>query len=358
MNYRTELSISGRRISINELTYFIADIAANHDGDLSRAKDLIWRAKEAGADCAKFQHFLADKIVSSVGFSSMGGKISHQSNWDKSVVEVYEEYHTRREWTAELVETCRQAEIDFMTTPYDLEAIDTLTPVVPAFKIGSGDITYHELVEHVACIGKPIFLATGASTVEEVIDAVELILSHNEMLCLMQCNTNYTGDKDNFQYVNLNVLRAFSLRWPGLILGLSDHTPGYSAVIGAVALGARVIEKHFTDDSNRVGPDHGFALDPVKWRAMVTAAREVEQALGDGVKRVEANELETVVIQRRALRLKDDLAAGAVIEDHHLEALRPCPKEACSPNYLHRVVGRRLVRDKKAGEAILWKDLC
>ena len=357
MRYATTLKIANRSVSPSDPTYFIADIAANHDGDLGRATDLIWKAKEAGADCAKFQHFLADKIVSSVGFSGMAGQVSHQASWRKSVVEVYDQYHTRRDWTQALVETCEAAEIDFMTTPYDFEAVDAFADIVPAYKIGSGDITFHAAVERIAKIGKPVLLATGASDMEETIEAAELVLEHNPQLCLLQCNTNYTGSLDNFAAVNLNVLRAFALKWPGLVLGLSDHTPGHSAVVGAVALGARVIEKHFTDDNSREGPDHSFALNPVTWRAMVDATREVELALGDGVKRVEANEHETVVIQRRALRATRDLKSGEVLTDADLEALRPCPKGACPPSRQSQVVGRKLTTARNAGEAILWTDL-
>jgi N-acetylneuraminate synthase len=356
MNYDTSLRIGTHEIALAAPTYFIADIAANHDGDLERAKDLIWKSKEAGADCAKFQHFVAGKIVSKVGFEGQKGQVSHQAKWKKSVVEVYDQYHTRRDWTDELIETCRKADIHFMTTPYDIEAVDMFRDLVPAFKIGSGDITFHEEVEHIAKTGKPVLLATGAADMKDVEDATALILKHNRQLCLMQCNTNYTGSLENFRYVNLRVLQTFAARWPGMVLGFSDHTPGHSAVLGAVALGARVVEKHFTDDNSREGPDHSFALNPVTWRAMVDATRELEAALGDGVKRIEANETETVVIQRRALRVKSNLAAGTTISEKDLEALRPCPEGAVSPDALAKVLGRRLAVAKDAGKELLWTD--
>ena len=131
-----------------------------------------------------------------------------------------------------------------------------------------------------------------------------------------------------------------------MVLGLSDHTPGHSAVLGAVSLGARVIEKHFTDDNLRVGPDHKFALNPVTWRDMVNATRELECALGDGVKRIEQNELETVVIQRRALRATKDLAAGTKLTASDLESLRPCPTNAVSPMQINDVLGKKLVKNR------------
>lgn len=357
MNYSTTLRVNGSEISATSPTYFIADIAANHDGDLVRAKELIWLAKESGADCAKFQHFISEKIVSNRGFTGELAAVSHQRDWKRSVVDIYDQYHTRREWSDDLYNECKRAEIDFMTTPYDAEAIDLLDHLLPAYKIGSGDITFLDILEKIACRNKAVFLATGASNIDEVIDAASIILKHNPNLCLLQCNTNYTGDQENFNFVNLNVLKQFATIWPSMVLGLSDHTPGHSAVIGAVTLGARVIEKHFTDDNDRIGPDHKFALNPNSWRDMVNATRELEKALGDGVKRVEENEQETVVIQRRALRLTRSLPAGTKLREDDLEALRPCPKNAISPMFLNDVIGKTLIKKIEKGEHLEWNNL-
>ncbi len=357
MTWNYAFDIGGHEISIRAPTYFIADIAANHDGDLERAKALIWLAKEAGADCAKFQHFKAGKIVSDKGFEALGAQSAHQSSWKKSVVEVYDQYHTRDAWTDVLVETCQAAGIAFMTTPYDLEALETHALRGPAIKIGSGDITWPQFITACAAKGLPMLLATGAAIMAEVETAVAAALSVNPNLCLMQCNTNYSGSLENFRSVNLNVLKSFAVHWPGLPLGLSDHTPGHSAVLGAVALGARVVEKHFTDDNGREGPDHAFALNPATWAAMVEATRELEAALGDGVKRVEANEDQTVVVQRRAVRARRDLAAGEPITDEDIEMLRPCPAGALTPAQAGGLVGRSLKGPKAAGEAFWWTDL-
>ena len=358
MNYRASFTIGEREISCDAPTYFIADIAANHDGDLERAKDLIWKAKEAGADVAKFQHFKASQIVSDIGFSDDAvGKVSHQAAWRKSVTEIYDQYHTRRDWTDMLVETCHKAGIEFMTTPYDVEAVRMFSKIVPAYKVGSGDITFSSLLREIAEQGKPVLLATGAATMEDVEEAVDICLAVNPALCVMQCNTNYTGSLENFRYVNLRVLETFAKRWPGMPLGLSDHTPGHSAVLGAVMLGARVIEKHFTDDNNREGPDHSFALNPVTWRAMVDATRELEYAMGDGVKRIEENERQTVVIQRRSLRAAMAVPAGTILNESHLEALRPCPEGAVPPNRVGEVLGRTVRGEMSRGKELLWSNL-
>lgn len=357
MRWKTEVEIGRARISQNDPTYFIADIAANHDGDLDRARKLIWDAKEAGADCAKFQHFVADKIVSAAGFEALGAQSAHQASWKRTVIEVYDAYHTRRDWTAALVETCRAANIEYMTTPYDMEAITAQAPHVPAMKVGSGDITFTPLLQACADLGKPVLLATGAATMSDVEQAVATLLARNSKLVLMQCNTNYTGSEDNFAHVNLNVLKTFALRWPGMPLGLSDHTPGHEAVLGAVALGARVIEKHFTDDNSREGPDHAFALDPVAWAAMVKAARRLESSMGTGIKGIEANESQTVVVQRRAIRARAALPVGHVLIADDVECLRPCPAEALDPRSLNEVIGRTLSTSIPAGQALTWSDL-
>lgn len=358
MKYDTRLYLDKREISIETPTYFIADIAANHDGELERAVSLIWSAKEAGADCAKFQHFLAKDIVSDRGFKVLdAGVSSHQSKWDKSVVEVYEQYHCPRDWTETLVATCKEADIDFMTTPYDFAAIDELDPYLSAYKVGSGDISWTEELTYIAKKNKPVLLATGAADMTDVSRAVDAILAHNRQIVLMQCNTNYTGDLENFRYVNLNVLKTFADRWPDMVLGLSDHTPHHAAVLGAVALGARVIEKHYTDDNHRTGPDHGFAMNPTSWREMVDRTRELEYALGDGVKRVEENERNTVIVQRRAIRVREDLQKGLVLVRDHLEMLRPCPTDGIAPYDIDQVVGRTLAVDKVAGDHIQWADL-
>lgn len=357
MNYDTELKIGGRLLAIDQPTYFIADIAANHDGDLQRARDLIRRAKDAGADAAKFQHFDAPKIVSDYGFRNLGGAKTHQAKWDRPVFEVYEQYSINNDWNQTLWETAREVGIDWMTTPYDRESTDRVADLLPAFKIGSGDITWLESIQHIASKGKPVLLATGASDLFEVEEAVNAFLAVNRQLCLLQCNTNYTGELKNFRYVNLRVLQAFALHWPGMPLGLSDHTPGHASVLGAIALGARAIEKHFTDDTTRKGPDHGFAMDPRTWREMVERSRELEYALGDGIKRVEGNEKDSAIVQRRSIRLKQNLPAGTVLKEDHLVSLRPAPAGSISPARIGAVLGRRLSRDKVEGAELTYEDL-
>jgi len=174
---------------------------------------------------------------------------------------------------------------------------------------------------------------------------------------LMQCNTNYTASLENFRYINLNVLATYRTMFPAAILGLSDHTPGHATALGAVTMGARVIEKHFTDDTRREGPDHPFSMTPESWREMVDRTRELEYALGSSQKSVAENEQDTVVVQRRCLRAAQDLRAGTVLAREMLEALRPAPRDAVTPYELDRVIGKRLTRDLRLGEHLTWAVL-
>lgn len=351
------IKIGKRKIGPMYPTYFIADIAANHDGDLERAKELIRLAKKAGADAAKFQNFSAEKIVSDYGFKNLGGQQSHQSKWEKPVLEVYQDASIPFDWTPILKEECDKVDIDYLSSPYDFEAIDYLNDFMPAYKIGSGEIDWIEALERMAAKGKPIFLATGASTIGEVQRAVHAIRKINAQLVLMQCNTNYTASEENFNHINLNVLKTYALIFPDVVLGLSDHTSGHATVLGAVALGARVVEKHFTDDTSRDGPDHKFAMDPVMWVAMVKNTSQLEKALGSADKQVAENEKETAIIQRRCLRAANDLRAGEVITRKKIDVLRPAAPGAILPDKINEVIGMKLISDIPAGKEFYWGDL-
>lgn len=353
-----DIKIGSHIIGQSHPTYFIADIAANHDGDLERAKQLIRLAHEAGADAAKFQNFRAAKIVSDFGFRSLGSQQSHQASWKKSVFEVYQGASVPFEWTPVLKKTCDEVGIDYFSSPYDFEAIDMLDEYVPAFKIGSGEIDWLEALSRMASKGKPLILASGAATISEVQQAVHTIMAINKQLVLMQCNTNYTASLENFKYINLNVLKTYQLMFPDVVLGLSDHTPGHATVLGAVALGARMIEKHFTDDTKREGPDHKFAMDPITWAEMVENTRRLECALGSSDKMVAGNEKETVVIQRRCLRAARDVKAGETFTREMIDVLRPATPGAIKPSHIQEVVGLRARMGIPAGKELRWIDLC
>lgn len=337
--------------------YFIADIAANHDGDLQRAFNLIELAKKAGASAAKFQNFQAPKIVSRKGFDDLKGQLSHQKSWGKPVFDVYKDFSIPLEWTQKLKDKCDEVGIEYFTSPYDNASVDAVDPYVNIYKIGSGDITWLEILDYIAGKGKPVIIASGASTMEDVERAMDLLLSRTKDIVLMQCNTNYTADPENFRYINLNVLRTYAKKYPEVILGLSDHTKGHATVLGAVALGALVFEKHFTDDNSRIGPDHKFAMNPKDWREMVDRSNEVHLSLGDGIKRIEPNEKDTAIVQRRAVRFTRDIKKGQKLSKDDLFPLRPIPPDGIPPYMIDMFIGKRLKHDVASDDHLRMEDV-
>ena len=352
-----KFKINKKIISNKSKTYFIADIAANHDGSLKRAKELIHAAKAAGADAAKFQHFSAETIVSDFGFKSLKGKLSHQAKWKKSVFEVYKDASINLSWTPILKKECDKVGIDFFTSPYAFDMVDHIDPYVPAYKIGSGDITWHDILKYISKKKKPVILASGASNLKEVEMAIKILKKNNKQICLMQCNTNYTNSNDNFNFINLNVLKLYKKKFPNVILGLSDHTNGHSTVLGAIALGARMIEKHFTIDNNLDGPDHKFSMNPKTWKEMIDRARELEKSLGNGKKVIEKNEIQPAIVQKRAIRANKNIKKGSRINSGDLIFLRPCPANALPPYKAKDILGKKIIKNIKNGDLIRLKDV-
>lgn len=349
------MKIGNRIISKDGKPYFIADIAANHDGDLNRAYKLIELAKESGADAAKFQNFHAGQIVSRNGFDTMK-KMTHQASWSKSVYDVYDDATLPLDWTEKLKEKCDEVGIEYMTSPYDVESVDRVDPYVNAYKIGSGDIQWTEMLEYIASKGKPVIIASGASALEDVKRAYQSIQKYTKEIVLMQCNTNYTASIENYKYINLRVLNTYKELFPDCVLGLSDHTYGHATVLGACALGARVFEKHFTDDNDRVGPDHKFSMTPKTWKEMVEQTMLLYEALGDGEKKIEENEKDSSVVQRRAIYLTKDKKKGEVITKEDIFPLRPYKEGGYAPYLENEVIGKILTMDTSK-DTMLKKEM-
>ena len=349
--------INKSKIGKNFPTYFIADIAANHDGKLSKALKLIELAAKNGAQAAKFQHFMAETIVSDYEFKNFRSQLSHQSKWKKSVYEVYKNASIPLSWTNALVSKCKECNIDFFSAVYDLNYVDKLNKYMSAYKIGSGDLTWDEMLTKISKKKKPVIIATGASDAKEVEHAINILNKKNRNICIMQCNTNYTADEKNFENINLNVLKFYKKKFPNIILGLSDHTKGYATVLGAIALGARVVEKHFTDNNDLKGPDHLFSMNPKSWNEMILASRQLEKSFGDGIKKIEKNEKQTVIIHRRAVCTSNFLAKNTKIKKSDLICLRPSPKKSIQPKNINKIIGKITKKDFHKGQCIYWKDL-
>jgi len=345
------IRLGDRIIGDERPTYIIAEIGSNFDRNLEQAKKLVDLAKAAGADAVKFQSFLAEKIVSKDGFKNL--KISFQAKWKKSVYEVYKEAELPREWHQEIAEYCRKKRIAFFSSPYDEEAVDLLDELgVPAFKVGSGDINFLSLIEYIAKKGKPMIVGTGASTLGEIEEAVNVIrAAGNEDIILLQCVTNYPSPIEQANVRAMITLReCFQAN-----VGYSDHTPGYSVPLAAVALGACMIEKHFTIDKTREGPDHPFSLDVSEFTEMVRNIRLTEKALGSHIKKPVSSEKETIILQRRCIYANKNIPRGTTVTRDMLTVLRP--DKGLAPKYVNLIVGKKAQKHIPKGTAITWDIL-
>lgn len=346
------IKIGKRMIGEGQPAYIIADIGGNFDGNLDKAKALAKAVKDAGGDVVKIQSFKAKKIVSGEGFSSMKLKGVHGS-WGRPVDEIFKEAEFPREWHKEFFDYCKKIGIAASSSPYDYEAVDLMDDLgVDFYKIGSGDITWLEMIEYIAKKGKPVILATGAATLSEIDEAVQTIkATGNKDLALLQCITNYPS---KIESANINVLKTYEKAF-NVMTGYSDHTPGDTVVLGAVALGGKVIEKHFTLNKKDKGPDHPHSMEPQEFADMVRRIREMELALGSSEKFVVEEESETVIVQRRGLCAAKSLKKGTVLKISDIAELRPAL--GIPPKHKKDIAGKMLATDLKAGAPIRWSDL-
>lgn len=350
--FKKIIKIGDKLVGAGQPVYFIADIGANFDNDIEKAKKLAQAAKDAGADCVKIQSFLADKIVSGPSFSKMQLKGVH-GTWGKPIDDVFRDAEFPREWHQEFADFCKKIGIDFSSSPYDFEAVDLLNEIgVNFLKIGSGDITWAEMLEYIAKKGKPMILSTGDSTLAEVDEALQIIKkTGNEQLILLQCITNYPS---KIESANINVIKTYESAFD-IVAGYSDHSAGDVVVLASVALGAKVIEKHFTLSKNANGPDHAHSMEPEEFTQMVKKTRLLEKAMGSGVKEVVEEEFETVVVQRRSLHAKRDIKMGEIISKEDIIELRPAV--GILPKYKNIIIGRKAKIDIGKHQALYWEDI-
>lgn len=349
--FNKDIKIGSRMIGKNYPTYFIAEIGANFDGDIEKAKRLVDAAKAAGADCAKFQSFTADTLVSEGGFKKMRLHGVHGS-WGRKVSDVMREAEFPLEWHKEIADYCKNVGIDFNTAPYFKEAVDLCMDIdIPFIKIGSGDITWLQMIEYIAKTQKPIFLATGDATLAEIDEAVRTIkATGNKNLVLMQCITNYPSKIDS---ANVNVLKTYQTAFD-VLTGYSDHSPGHVVALASVVLGGRVIEKHFTLNKKDKGPDHPHSMEPVEFKFMVDSIREVERALGSTTKEVVEEESETVYVQRRCLYAAKDLKKGHVLTEEDITCLRPAL--GIPPKFKNVTIGKAVNQNIEKGQPLFWEN--
>jgi N,N'-diacetyllegionaminate synthase len=331
--------------------FFIAEAGVNHNGSLDLALRLVGEAARAGADAVKFQSFKAERLV-----TRSARKAEYQrrtTGGEDTQFEMLRRLELDDEAHGALLAACGEAGITFLSSPFDEQSADLLDELgVPAFKLPSGELTNHPLLRHIAAKGKPIILSTGMATLAEVREAVDVIrAAGGGELSLLHCVTEYPAP---FDQVNLRAMLTLRDEF-GLPVGYSDHTPGAEVAIAAVALGATIIEKHFTLSRDLPGPDHAASLEPRELAAVVEAVRHVELALGDGVKAPAPCEVKNIAIARKSVVAERDLEPGERVEPRDVAVKRP--GDGISPADLERVIGRSVVRPLRAGDVITWQDL-
>jgi len=345
------INIAGRRIGPGQPCFIIAEAGVNHNGDLEIARRLVNVAAQAGADAVKFQTFKAEKVI-----STRAPKAAYQvetTGSGESQLEMAKRLELSFDSFRELRAYCEQRGILFLSTPFDEESVDFLADLgVPLFKIPSGEITNFPFLVHVAQKAKPMIVSTGMSTLEEVTAAVRVIQgTGNREMVLLHCTSSYPADPAESNLRAMETMRSAL----GVPVGYSDHTPGIEVALAAVALGACVIEKHFTVDRTLPGPDHRASADPRELSLLVEKIRCVEKALGDGIKRPVAGELDTRSVARRSIVARRQLSAGTVLTKEDVSIKRP--GTGIAPEALHRVIGRKLARDVGADQLLSWEDM-
>jgi N-acetylneuraminate synthase/N,N'-diacetyllegionaminate synthase len=344
-----KIKIGNKLIGDGEPCFIIAEAGVNHNGDVNLAKKLVDAAKDVGADAVKFQTFKAENVV--VKDAQKAEYQKETTGAEESQYEMIKKLELTEEDFRDLFDYAKNRDIIFSSSPFDKESVELLYELdVPAFKVGSGEITNFPLLKCIAKKGKPIILSTGMSTLGEVEEALKIIRSEevNDII-LLHCVSNYPVKIEN---INLRAMETLKQAFK-ILVGFSDHTLGITMSIAAVALGACVIEKHFTLDRNLLGPDHKASLEPYELKEMVKAIRDVEKALGDGVKKSTKDEEAIKKVARRSIVTKVDIPEGAIITEDMLDVKRP--GTGIEPKHLNLVIGRRAKGSIKKDALITWE---
>jgi N,N'-diacetyllegionaminate synthase len=332
-------------------TLIIAEAGVNHNGNIKTAIQLIDAAERAGVDYVKFQTFKASKLVSKGAVKADYQNIN-TNNSNESQLEMLQKLELSEQDHYQLMDYCGQLNVKFFSTAFDVDSLDFLKKLgLTLFKIPSGEITNLPYLQKVAQIADEIIISTGMSTLDEIGDAITAIKEISAVkITVLHCNTEYPTP---MQDVNLKAMLHIGETF-GTAIGYSDHTLGIEVPIAAVALGATVIEKHFTLDKTMEGPDHAASLEPDELISMVKAIRNIEKALGSSVKEPSPSEKKNMVVARKSIHLKVDKSKGEIISAEDLEMLRP--GDGISPMKLWSVIGKKLLSDFPAGYKLLFND--
>jgi len=330
--------------------FIVAEAGVNHNGRFDFACQLIDAAQNAGVDAIKFQTFKAEKFISRFANKVEYQKKSTDSN--NSQLDMVRKLELSFEDFVELKKYCNKKGIMFLSTPFDRESIDFLYNLIDIYKIPSGEIINHPYLKHVASKNKPIIMSTGMANLGEVENAINTIMTINSdaKISLLHCTTNYPAA---YEEVNLKAMQTLLAAFK-LPVGYSDHTLGMEVPIAAVAMGAKIIEKHFTLDKKLPGPDHKASLEPNELKEMVKAIRNIEKALGDGIKKPTKNEFEIMKVVRRSLIATRDIRVGEVIKESDITIKRP--GTGILPKFKEIVIGMKLINDINQDEPLIWDN--
>ncbi len=333
----------------------IAEAGVNHNGNFEIAKKLILAAANAGADYVKFQTFKADKLVSKDAQKAEYQKANLKEDGD-SQYEMLKKLEMSEAWHYDLIKHANECGIKFLSTGFDEDSIDFLDSLnIDLFKVPSGEITNKPYLEHIAKKGKPIVISTGMSNLQEIKDAVEVLQKHQvdkNNITILHCNTEYPTPMQDVNLLAMNTMQNEL----GVHVGYSDHTLGIEVPIAAVALGAVLIEKHFTLDRNMTGPDHLASLIPEEFKQMVTSIRNIELAIsGNGIKEASESEKKNIFLARKSIHLKNNLLSGHIINIHDLIMKRP--GDGISPMQIDHVIGQRTLSDFQKDHKLTFKDI-
>ena len=327
----------------------IAEAGVNHNGDINLAKKLIDVAAESGADIVKFQTAKAENVVSRFA-KKAEYQIENTGNSAESQLEMIQKLVLDDSAWPILIDYCKQKNIKFLSTPFDVESVDLLHNLgLEIFKIPSGEITNLPYLRKIGKYNKQVILSTGMANLGEIESAIAVLVdsgTKRENITLLQCNTEYPTP---FADVNLKAMKSLKKAFR-LPVGYSDHTPGIAIPLAAVGMGAKVIEKHFTLDKNMEGPDHKASLEPCELKAMVQGIREIELALGDGIKQTSASEAKNKPIARKSIVANCAIKKGEILSESNLYTKRPA--EGISPMEWDKVIGTKAVRDFEPDEMI------
>lgn len=326
--------------------YIIAEAGVNHNGQLALAKQMVIEAKNAGVDAIKFQTFVAENLVTKYAEKADYQKLTTSAS--ETQYQMLKKLELSLNDYCELMELCRKTKIDFLSTPFDLQSIEFLERLgVSCYKIPSGEITNFPYLVQIAKTHKPVILSTGMSTLEEVVCAVQVLKENGARdITLLHCNTHYPTPVED---VNLCAMQSLKMQC-GLQVGYSDHTLGIEIPVAAVALGAQIIEKHFTLDRKMEGPDHKASLEPKELVEMVCAIRNVEKALGDGMKKPSCSEQSNITIVRKSIVASRRIKKGEAFSEKNLTTKRP--GIGISPMRWQEIMGSTAVRDFEEDEMI------